>query len=35
LRGKIIESERVLEAQKVDSEAEKKFEAAIKTDTQK
>lgn len=29
LRGKIIESERVLEAQKVDAEAEKKFKKAI------
>ena len=29
LRGKIIESERVLEAQKVDSEADKKFKKAI------
>jgi len=30
LRGKIIESERVLEAQKVDTEAEKKFKEAVK-----
>ena len=29
LRGKVIESERVLEAQKVDSEADKKFRKAI------
>ena len=29
LRGKIIESERVLEAVKVDSEADKKFKKAI------
>ncbi len=29
LRGKIIESERVMEAVKVDSEAEKKFKKAI------
>ena len=29
LRGKIIESERVLEAHKVDTEAEKKFKAAV------
>lgn len=29
LRGKIIESERVMEAQKVDNEAEKKFKKAI------
>ena len=29
LRGKIIESERVLEAQKVDSEADKKFKKAV------
>ena len=29
LRGKIIESERVVEAQKVDSEADKKFKKAI------
>lgn len=29
LRGKVIESERVLEAQKVDSEADKKFRRAI------
>lgn len=29
LRGKVIESERVLEAQKVDSEADKKFKKAI------
>jgi hypothetical protein len=29
LRGKVIESERVLEAQKVDSEADKKFRTAI------
>ena len=32
LRGKIIESERVLEAQKVDSEAEKKFKKAVSAD---
>lgn len=35
LRGKIIEGERVLEAQKVDSEADKKFKKAIATDTKK
>ena len=29
LRGKIIESERVMEAQKVDSEADKKFRKAV------
>ncbi len=29
LRGKIIEGERVLEAQKVDSEADKKFKKAV------
>lgn len=29
LRGKVIESERVLEAQKVDTEAEKKFKKAV------
>lgn len=29
LRGKIIESERVLEAQKVDNEAERKFRKAV------
>jgi hypothetical protein len=29
LRGKVIESERVLEAQKVDTEADKKFKTAI------
>ncbi len=29
LRGKIIESERVMEAQKVDSEADKKFHDAL------
>jgi hypothetical protein len=29
LRGKIIESERVMEAQKVDSEADKKFKKAL------
>ena len=29
LRGKIIESERVLEAHKVDTEAEKKFKSAV------
>jgi hypothetical protein len=29
LRGKIIESERVLEAHKVDNEAEKKFKSAV------
>ena len=29
LRGKIIEGERVLEAQKVDSEADKKFRKAV------
>lgn len=32
LRGKIIESERVLEAQKVDSEADKKFKRALNED---
>jgi hypothetical protein len=32
LRGKIIESERVLEAHKVDSEAEKKFKSAVDDD---
>jgi hypothetical protein len=32
LRGKIIESERVLEAHKVDTEAEKKFKAAVEDD---
>jgi hypothetical protein len=32
LRGKIIESERVLEAHKVDTEAEKKFRAAVEED---
>jgi hypothetical protein len=32
LRGKIIESERVLEAHKVDTEAEKKFKAAVEED---
>ena len=35
LRGKIIESERVMEAQKVDAEAEKKFKKAIAEDTPK
>jgi hypothetical protein len=35
LRGKIIEGERVLEAQKVDSEAEKKFKKAISADEPK
>ena len=35
LRGKIIESERVLEAQKVDTEAEKKFKKAINDDSKK
>jgi hypothetical protein len=35
LRGKIIESERVLEAQKVDAEAEKKFKKAINDDPPK
>lgn len=34
LRGKIIESERVLEAVKVDSEADKKFRKAV-ADTEK
>lgn len=34
LRGKIIEGERVLEAQKVDSEADKKFRKAV-TDAEK
>jgi hypothetical protein len=29
LRGKVIESERVAEAQKIDSEADKKFKKAI------
>lgn len=32
LRGKIIESERVLEAHKVDTEAEKKFKSAVGND---
>jgi hypothetical protein len=32
LRGKIIESERVFEAHKVDTEAEKKFKSAIEKD---
>ena len=32
LRGKIIESERVLEAHKVDTEAEKKFKSAVHDD---
>jgi hypothetical protein len=35
LRGKIIEGERVLEAQKVDSEADKKFKKAILADDKK
>jgi len=35
LRGKIIESERVLEAQKVDSEAEAKFKKAVDKRRQK
>jgi hypothetical protein len=36
LRGKIIESERVLEAVKVDSEADKKFKTAVaETDKEK
>jgi hypothetical protein len=32
LRGKVIESERVLEATKVDSEADKKFRSALTED---
>jgi hypothetical protein len=32
LRGKIIESERVMEAQKVDAEADKKFRKALAED---
>jgi hypothetical protein len=32
LRGKIIESERVLEAHKVDTEAEKKFKSVVDND---
>lgn len=32
LRGKVIESERVLEAHKVDTEAEKKFKSAMDED---
>lgn len=32
LRGKIIESERVLEAQKVEQEADKKFKKAVNED---
>lgn len=32
LRGKMIESERVMEAQKVEAEAAKKFDEAIKLD---
>jgi hypothetical protein len=32
LRGKIIESERVFEAHKVDTEAEKKFKSAVEKD---
>jgi hypothetical protein len=35
LRGKIIESERVLEAHKVDTEAEKKFKAAVEDEPHK
>jgi hypothetical protein len=35
LRGKIIESERVLEAQKVDSEAEAKFKKAVDNEDKK
>lgn len=35
LRGKIIESERVMEAQKVDTEADKKFKKAIMEDNEK
>lgn len=35
LRGKIIESERVMEAQKVDAEADKKFKKALAEDTTK
>jgi len=35
LRGKIIESERVMEAQKVDTEADKKFRKAIMEDNEK
>ena len=32
LRGKVIESERVMEAHKVDVEAEKKFKSAVQSD---
>jgi hypothetical protein len=35
LRGKIIESERVMEAQKVDSEADKKFHDALSESNKK
>lgn len=35
LRGKIIEGERVLEAQKVDNEADKKFKKAVMTEDPK
>ena len=35
LRGKIIESERVVEAQKVDAEADKKFTKALAGDASK
>jgi hypothetical protein len=35
LRGKIIESERVLEAHKVDTEAEKQFKKAVEDDDKK
>jgi hypothetical protein len=35
LRGKIIESERVLEAHKVDTEAEKQFKKAVEGDDDK
>jgi len=35
LRGKIIESERVLEAHKVDTEAEKKFKSAVVDEPEK
>jgi hypothetical protein len=35
LRGKIIESERVLEAHKVDTEAEKQFKKAVEGDDSK
>ena len=35
LRGKIIESERVMESQKVDAEADKKFKKALTDDVNK